>query len=95
MNQFVDALLLLLPGAEVTRCKQQPWHSATFAGERVTLELSLTGEDAAERAGRLAAELPEFEFSLAQGFVAEILVCDIIQCPAGADLTIEALLVFD
>lgn len=86
------ALLAWLPGACLRSRKQTGWHSATFSGERVTIELGLTGDDRSERAGRFADTLPETEFRLRRQLVADILVCDTRETGDRLVLTVEALL---
>ena len=66
---LVAALLDKAPGAEVREAASTPWYSATFAGERHVVALSFA--DAAA-AARFRDGLDDHEFSLANGFVAEI-----------------------
>jgi hypothetical protein len=87
-----SALLALLPGAGVRSRKATGWHSATFAGERVTVLLGLEGEQRHERAAHFAQALPETEFSLRRQLVADIVVSEISDSEDTLLLTVEALL---
>lgn len=87
-----SALLTLLPGACLRSRKATGWHSATFSGERVTVLLSLEGEQRHERAAHFAQALPETEFSLRRQLVADIVVSDMSDSEDSLLLTVEALL---
>jgi hypothetical protein len=50
------------------------WSSGLFDGARHRIALRLDGEDAAERAERLAERLPETELPIPHGFVADVQV---------------------
>lgn len=50
-----SALLGLLPGACLHNRKATGWHSATFSGERVAVQLSLEGGQRHERAAHFCA----------------------------------------
>jgi hypothetical protein len=81
-----DALLAMLPGAVVTRRREQGWHSATFSGRRLVLDLRTTAS--AEVIDAFARQLAEHEFAISGMLVADIAV-------AARDkevLTVEALL---
>jgi hypothetical protein len=89
---LAKALVTLAPGAVVTRRVERDWHSATFAGKRVVLDLMW---DAAEGdVEAFAAMLSEHEF-------VDLLVADIVveRQASAADgatvLSIEALLLDD
>ena len=79
-------------GAVVTRRVERDWHSATFAGKRVTLDLVW---DAAEvDVAAFAAMLSEHEFC--DLLVADIVVARQTKAEDGATvLSIEALLLYD
>ena len=86
------ALCALAPGAVVTRHMERDWHSATFAGSRVTLDLVSDAPVADVEA--FAAMLGEHEFATV--LVADILVSRQTRAADGAAvLTIEALLLDD
>lgn len=87
-----SALLGLLPGACLHNRKATGWHSATFSGERVTVLLSLEGEQRHERAAQFAQAIPETEFSLRRQLVADIAVSDMSDSEDSLLLTVEALL---
>jgi hypothetical protein len=89
---LAKALCALAPGAIITRRVERDWHSATFAGKRVTLDLAWDAPVADVEA--FAAMLCEHEF-------ADLLVADIVveRQASAADgataLSIEALLLDD
>ena len=86
------ALCALAPGAVVTRRVERDWHSATFAGKRMTLDLVWDAKE--EEAAKFVAMLSEHEFATV--FVADILVSRQTRAADGAAMmTIEALLLDD
>lgn len=89
---LAKALCALAPGAVVTRRVERDWHSATFAGKRVMLDLAW---DAAEvDVEAFAAMLGEHEFTTV--LVADILVArQAIAADGTTVLSIEALLLDD
>lgn len=88
------ALCALAPGAIVTRRVERDWHSATFAGKRVTLDLLWAAAVADVEA--FAAMLGEHEFAFADVLVADIVVARQTSAVDGAKvLSIEALLLDD
>jgi hypothetical protein len=89
---LAKALCALAPGAVVTRRVERDWHSATFAGKRVTLDLVWNAPVAELDA--FAAMLEEHEFATV--LVADILVAQQTRATDGAAvLTIEVLLLDD
>lgn len=50
------------------------WASGLFDGARHRIALRLEGEDATERAARIAEILPETELPISRGFVADVQV---------------------
>jgi len=56
----------------VLGAESRDWASALFVGARHRLALALGGADAAARAVRLRAALPEMELDLRGGFVADL-----------------------
>jgi hypothetical protein len=88
------ALCALAPGAIVTRRVERDWHSATFAGKRVMLDLMWAA--AATDVEALAAMLGEHEFASPDLLVADILVTRQTCAADGTTaLSIEALLLDD
>jgi hypothetical protein len=71
---MADALLALADDAQITAITEKPWHSATFAGLRLTMQILLEGPKSQHQAERLSIMLPDHEFSLHRHFVAEIAV---------------------
>ena len=87
-----QALVALAPGAVVTRRVERDWHSATFAGKRVMLDL--VWDAALAEVEAFAAMLSEHEF--VDLLVADILVARQTKAAGGAAmLCIEALLLED
>lgn len=68
-DELVAALLDKAPDAELCEAARTPWCSATFAGERHVVILSFADAAAAVR---FRDGLDDYEFSLANGFVADI-----------------------
>ena len=86
------ALCALAPGAVVTRHVERDWHSATFAGSRVTLDLVWDAKEA--EVAKFVAMIDEHEFATV--LVADILVAQQTSVADGATvLSIEALLLDD
>jgi len=70
-----DLLRTLTPHAApftLLAADSRDWASALFVGARHRLALALDGDDAAARAERLRDTLPEMEFDLRGGFVADL-----------------------
>ena len=89
-----QALCALALGAVVTRRVERDWHSATFAGKRVTLDLVWNAPVAEVEA--FAAMLSEHEFGNAGLLVADIVVTQQTKAADGATvLSVEALLLDD
>jgi len=70
--ELLRALELHAGAFTVIAAQSRDWASALFVGARHRLALLIEGEDAAARARRLCATLPETEFDLRGGFVADI-----------------------
>ena len=87
------AMLALLPEARIAARKAQPWHSATFSGERVQIILELKGDDRLPQARAFAATLPDYGFDLRRQLVADICVNDERREADRIVLTVEALLI--
>jgi hypothetical protein len=68
------ALLLMLPEAEVTNRYERGWHSATFAGSRIMLVLAVPDDTDRARLEDFRKRLPEHDFALTRGFVADITI---------------------
>jgi hypothetical protein len=81
-----DAIAALLPDAIVTRKRDYEWHSATFSGKRVVLDLNSTA--LAMEIAAFAAALTDHEFSIPDMLVADIAMT----AHHGQALTVEALL---
>jgi hypothetical protein len=89
---LAKALVALAPGAVVTRRVERDWHSATFAGKRVMLDLNWDASPSVVT--EFTAMLSEHEF--ADVLVADIIVARQSSVADGATvLSIEALLLDD
>jgi hypothetical protein len=86
-----DALLILLAGAIIIRRDEREWHSTTFSGRRLVVDLQTDADEAKLRA--FATTIGEHEFSIADILVADVAVTDQHTLPDGATaLRVEALL---
>jgi len=86
------ALCALAPGAIVTRRIERDWHSATFAGKRVMLDLNWDAPPSVVT--EFTAMLSEHEFT--DVLVADIIVARQTRAADGVTvLSIEALLLDD
>jgi hypothetical protein len=84
-----DALLALLPGTVVTRRRETAWHSATFSGRRLILDLKTSASE--EVVDAFAGQLGEHDFAIPEMLVADIMVAARI----GDRVVVEALLLDD
>lgn len=91
-RKLENALLDLLPGADIDEIREFDWYSATFSGLRCEIDMHLSGENWKERADNFRNILPDHIFNLPRYIVAEILVTDIIELDSSCKLRIEALL---
>ena len=88
------ALCALALGAVIARRVEHGWHSATFAGQRVMLDLVWDAPEADVEA--FAAMLSKHEFADADLLVVDIVVTQQTRAADGATvLSIEALLLED
>jgi hypothetical protein len=94
-GRLADALLALLPGAEIDQIREVDWYSATFAGVRCEIEMRLSGENAADRAKIFREMLTDHEFDLPRYIVADIAVLHITELGSQITLSLEALLLID
>jgi hypothetical protein len=84
-----DALLAMLPGTVITRRRETAWHSATFSGRRLVLDLKTAAS--AEVIEAFACQLGEHDFA-----IPDMLVADIMVAAHHADrVVVEALLLDD
>jgi len=81
--------------AEILAANSEAWASATFRGARHRLTLQLGGNDAGDRAAKLAEELDAIEFQLPGHLVADITLTSRRETAAGVAMEIEALTVED
>jgi hypothetical protein len=83
---LAEAITALLPDAIITRQREHDWHSATFSGRRVVLDLKSAAS--AGQVAVFAAMLEDHEFSIPDTLVADIA----LTAQKGGVLTVEALL---
>ncbi len=95
INGLSAALQAMLPGAIMEQVDRTDWHSATFAGEQITMILTLPGEPAMQRVKQFAQNLPDQEFALPGWFVADIVAAHIEELADSTRIIIEALLIKD
>jgi hypothetical protein len=81
-----DALLAMLPGAVAIRSREQGWHSATFSGRRLVLDLRTAAST--EVVDAFTRQLGGHEFAIPDMLVADIAVT----ARDGEMLKVEALL---
>jgi hypothetical protein len=89
-----NALIELLPGAIITRRREQDWRSATFSGVQLELVLRVDASDAAP-AKAFTQMIGDHEFALPDLLVADILVTERQETENSIALTVEALLLND
>ena len=88
------ALCALAPGAVIARRTERDWHSATFSGKRVTLDLKW--EASPQEVHDFANIIGEHEFELGDQIVADIVVRrQTNRVENEIILTVEALLLHD
>ena len=87
--QLCAALLRMAAPAHIIRSHERPWASVTFSGARHWITLHVPSD----RAGVLAAELPEANFSLPGQLVADLAITATQDLEADTQLDIEALTV--
>jgi hypothetical protein len=85
------ALVALLPGAEIVKHVQNEWHSATFTGQRIMISLQVTGCECFANTREMLNNLPEHEFTLIRGIVADIAVADVIESDNILRFAVESL----
>jgi hypothetical protein len=88
-----DALLALAANSQLTKITEKPWHSATFAGQRVNLQILLKGQASKSQAKTFQQMLPGHEFSLPRHFVADIVIASIAATTDGTLMEIEMLVI--
>jgi hypothetical protein len=68
------ALTAILPGSEVLNRRERSWHSATFSGSRIMLGLMVAIGTTPDAIADFRQNLPENDFQLTKGFVADIAI---------------------
>jgi hypothetical protein len=86
------ALKEKLPGAIITRRVERAWHSMSFSGKRLLLELKVA--DDRDVAG-FSTTIGDYEFSLPGQLVADIVIVEQCRITDGVLLKVEALLLDD
>ncbi len=88
---LADALLAMMPGSVTNALSRTEWHSATFAGQRLIIEMAVPETADQESITAFRNGLPTHEFELKRGIVADILVTNVAENAGLVTLTIEAL----
>jgi hypothetical protein len=88
---LADALMIMMPGSVTNALSRIEWHSATFAGQRLVIEMAVRGTADQESIIVFRNGLPMHEFELKRGIVADILVTNVAENYGLVTLTIEAL----
>ncbi len=94
-ERLANALLRLLPGADICMVSERPWYSATFCGAQLSLDITLSGDDHTEIVAKFKHELPEYNFDMPHRIVADIAITGHIENETETRLRIEALLLDD
>lgn len=83
-------------GSSIDDAGMRPWCSATFIGAQHRIMLQLTGDNAAQQAGALAAKLREAEFTLRGHIVADLSVDEVrVEEDGTARLSLAVLTIED
>lgn len=94
-HTLVRALSKLLPQARFDLVGSRDWCSLTFSGQQLSIECDLSMTDYDRHSSRLAAILPEHEFSIPGCLVANIAVVKRQLHGGRMTLLIEALVIFE
>jgi hypothetical protein len=87
------AIKATLPGIETLSRQETDWHSATFSGVQITLEIAIPAAIPQHDIDGFCATLDEHEFDLRSMFVADIALAARRRDDSGRDiLTLQALL---
>ncbi len=90
---LTQALLAMLPGAKLISRQERAWHSATFSGSRIEINLVVPTEVDAAYLAAFRDQLPEHDFALKQGCVADIAIkAETPLSDGGIEYAIEALM---
>jgi hypothetical protein len=89
------ALQQLMPGALLSVSEERPWHSITSAGTQLRLSADIGGEHHQETSAGLSRSLPEHQFDLGNGLVADIAVMHCAHGDSASRLVIDVLLLDD
>lgn len=94
-NGTLRALRHMLPQAEMAVLQERPWHSMTFAGVQLCIELKLRCDNHATVAAEFAEALPVHEFRVPGQLVADIGVSERTHGNCETQLLIDALILED
>ncbi len=89
IQPFMNALANAAPNATIRLLHAQDWHSITFAGQKLTIELVVAS---ATISMEIERTLPEYAFAVADTLVADIAVIETQSVGDGTRMRIEALL---
>ncbi len=93
---LVRAIGAMLPDAKLNAHTDRAWHSATFAGSRITMRWHIPAGFDPGSLVQFRKTLPDHIFTLSRGFVADIAIAgESDNAAGGIDLEIEALILDD
>ncbi len=92
VDQIIQALGKLLPGAKFGISSCRDWYSITFAGQQLTIIAELQAAYGLDHAELFASTLPELEFALPGLIVADIAVTNLTNHGENLCLQIDALI---
>lgn len=92
---FMNVLRHLLPGSTLSILHEQPWHSLTFSGIRISISAALPLSHCADAVNRFAVELLDHEFDITGQLVADIDVANDVSGDGQRRLVVDALLLED
>lgn len=92
---FMRALRQLMPEAMFSVSVERPWHSNSFAGAQLSIVADIAGKHHQAIAANLRQLLPEHQFELANGLVADIAVTSCVTDDNASHLVIDVLLLDD
>jgi len=81
-----------MPEANIQLSAEKTWHSNSFSGAQLSIVAEIAGKDHQAIAANLRQLLPEHQFELANGLVADIAVTSCVTDENASHLVIEVLL---
>lgn len=89
-SDLAEKLCALAPGARLLQHSGCDWHSATFSGKQIVMELLWAASASAVQ--RFSREIAEWEFEIPGKLVADIAVSDVTLVQEGYRISVEALI---